>query len=207
MGLYDRYILPRLITVAMRDRPMARERQAVVPHARGVVLEVGIGSGENLPFYDATQVKHLHAIEPSPALLEQSREWASQLDSISTSVVQGVAENLPYDNNSMDSIVLTYTLCSLPLLQQSMDEMSRVLKPSGRIYFSEHGKAPQKRIARWQKRLTPLWSLIAGGCKLNLDIPHIITAAGYRIEHLDQHYLPGPRVLRFNHRGIAALRR
>ena len=207
MGIYQKYFLPKLIATAMRDKPMARERKALVPQATGVVLELGIGSGENLPYYTADQVAKLYALEPAVELVDIAQKRFAEADlSVQPEMIIAGAEAIPLDNDSVDTVVLTYTMCSIGPLLEALAEIRRVLKPQGAMLFSEHGQAPDANIAKWQNRINPLWGKIAGGCQLNLDIPTILTDNGFSIKDLDQHYLPGPKVLRYNYRGTAAVR-
>ena len=156
MGFYDRYVLPRLIHLSMRNKEAARHRRRVVPAARGRVLEIGIGSGLNLPFY-AAEVTAVHGLDPSGELLSMARKAAGGVP-FSLEFVEGSAEAIPFDAASFDSVLTTWTLCSIPDASAALGEMRRVLKPGGALIFMEHGRSPERRVEAWQRRLTPLWT-------------------------------------------------
>jgi ubiquinone/menaquinone biosynthesis C-methylase UbiE len=203
MSFYDRYCLPHLINFAC-NLPMVRvQRQRVVPLASGRVLEVGMGSGLNLPFYDANKVDHVFALEPSEGM---RRKAASAVDRAPFSVewLDLPGEQIPLEDDSVDTVVLTYTLCTIPDWRRAMHQMRRVLKPGGKLVFSEHGQAPEAAVRRWQNRLNPVWSCFAGGCQLNRPIDRCITSSGFSIDKLDTGYLRGPRPVSFNYWGVAS---
>lgn len=202
MGVYDRYILPRLIDRACGTRPFARQRQKVVPQARGTVVEIGIGSGLNLPHYDPNHVERLIAIEPDDAIWAKAKQ---RVDACPFPVERlGLSgENLPLDDACADTVVVTYALCTIPDPVQALREMARVLKPGGEILFTEHGLAPDAGVSRWQRRIEPLWKPLAGGCHLSRDIPALFEPAGLKLARLEQLYLPGPKVFGYNYWGAA----
>lgn len=201
-SLYERWILPRLLDFAMRQEPIARQRAKVVPRARGRVLEIGIGSGLNLPFYDRSRVEALVGIEPAAELraLATVRARESGLD---CRLLDASAEDIPLDDRSVDTVVTTYTLCTIPDAPRALAEMRRVLRPGGELLFSEHGRAPDASVRRWQDRLNPLWRRIGGGCNLNRQIDALVRDAGFSIAGVDSMYVPGPRPMTFTTWGAA----
>jgi ubiquinone/menaquinone biosynthesis C-methylase UbiE len=203
MGFYEERILPWLIDLAMRNARLAAYRGRVVPAASGRVLEVGIGSGLNLPFY-GTSVSEIVGIEPSPKLLKMTRRVAGRT-STPIRLIEGTAEAIPIDDQAIDTVVTTWTMCSIPSIELALQEMRRVLKPGGRLLFVEHGRAPEPDVRWWQDHLTPVWKRFSGGCHLNRPIPELIQHAGYRIEHLDTGYMrPGPKPMTFMYEGSAS---
>lgn len=202
MGLYNRYVLPRLLDYAMKDRPIMRQRAKVVPLAHGRVLEVGIGTGLNLSFYDKSKVEKVIGLDPSPELNVTARKRAEEAG-VDVDWLMLSSERIPLPDDSVDSIVITYTMCSIPDVDAALREMARVMKPGASMFFSEHGLAPDAKVRRWQDRLDPLWGKIAGGCHINRDVPKMLGGAGLAIQQLDTMYLPGPRPLTFNYWGRA----
>jgi ubiquinone/menaquinone biosynthesis C-methylase UbiE len=201
VGFYAKHVLPRLIDLAMRH-PLARERRAaLVPQARGEVLEIGIGSGLNLPFYSSA-VTRLRGIDPSAELLAIA---GSKLDVAGFPVellLEG-AERLSVSDASVDTVLTTWTLCSIRDPARALAEMRRVLRPGGRLLFVEHGSAPDAAVRRWQKRFDPVWTRLAGGCHLDRRIDELIRSSGFGMERLQARYLPGPRALTFTYEGSA----
>ena len=204
MGLYRDNVLPLLIHLSMRQRNLAAYRARVIPAAQGRVLEIGIGSGLNLPHYGTT-VEHVTGLDPSPKLLAMAREVARQT-SVPLELIENSAEAIPLYNRSIDTVVTTWTMCSIPDVQRALGEMRRVLKPGGRLLFVEHGRAPESGVRRWQDRLTPVWRRIGGGCHLNRAISELIESAGFRIERLETGYMRGPKVMTFMYEGSARSR-
>ena len=202
MGLYNRYILPHVVNLACSGKPTMRQRQKVVPRATGRVLEIGFGSGLNLPFYEAGAVQKLWALEPSEEM------WALAEPGMSASplpiepVLSG-AEDIPLATNSVDTVMLTYTLCSIAEPETALREILRVLSDGGRLIFCEHGEAPDPGVKRWQQRINPLWKRFGGGCHLDRPIPDLIENAGFRINGLETMYLPGWKPASFNYWGEA----
>lgn len=203
MGLYARYVLPRLIDFAMRDKPVMRQRAKVVPLAHGRVLEVGIGSGLNLSFYDKSRIEKVYGLDPSPELQVMARRRASEAG-IDVDWLALSSERIPLPDSTIDSIVITYTMCTIPDVHAALLEMNRVLKPGARLYFSEHGAAPDASVRRWQDRLNPLWGRVAGGCNINREVPSLLKDAGFRIEQIETLYLPGPKPLTYTYWGNAS---
>ena len=202
MGVYAKYVLPRFIDLSMRNKETARVRADWVPHARGDVLEVGIGSGLNLPFYSA-EVRRVYGVEPSAELQKMARKrMASQATKVEF-LSQSAEDDLPLSDMSIDTVVMTWTLCSIPDPLKALRQMKRVLKPNGRLIFIEHGRAPDSRVAAWQDQLTPLWKRIGGGCHLNRKIDDLLVGAGFTIDELRTTYLPGPRPMTYTYQGFA----
>ena len=201
MGLYDRFVLPRLIALAMRAPQLVPFRQRIAAAAEGEVLELGIGSGLNLPFYGPA-VRAVTGLDPSPALLQLAQTRATGLGK-RLAVQAGSAEDLPFDAGRFDTVITTWTLCSIGDPHAALAEARRVLRPGGRLLFVEHGLAPDPRVARWQHRLTPAWRPIAGGCHLDRRIDALVGAAGFRIETMEAAYVGGPRVATYFYSGAA----
>jgi len=202
MGVYAKYVLPRLIDFAMRNKDAARLRAAWVPYAQGNVLEVGIGSGLNLPFY-SRKVQHVYGVDPSSELQRMAQRRVISGSPLIEFLCQSAEEPLPLADSSVDTVVLTWTLCSIPDAARALKEMKRVLRTDGRLIFVEHGRAPDARVATWQDRLTPLWKSITGGCHLNRRVDELLTAAGFQIAELTKAYLPGPRPMTYTYQGFA----
>jgi SAM-dependent methyltransferase len=202
VGIYAKYVLPRFIDVSMRNRETARVRGDWVPHARGVVLEIGIGSGLNLPFYTG-EVSRIYGVEPSPELRKLARKRAVGKGIDVELLSQCAEEPLPLPDQSIDTVVITWTLCSIAEPTRALRQMKRVLKPSGRLIFVEHGRAPDAGVAAWQDRLTPVWRRIGGGCHLNRKIDDMLLEAGFAIDELRMKYLSGPRPMTYTYQGFA----
>jgi len=204
MGFYANVILPQLCNLAMRNRRLVPYRERVITAAEGRVLEIGIGSGLNLPFYSAA-VNEVLGLEPTPRLIRMAQR-ASRAVSIPVSFIEGSAEVIPLDDHSIDSVVTTWTLCTIPCAADALGEMRRVLRPGGQLLFVEHGLAPDESVRRWQDRLTPVWKCISGGCHLNRPIQILIEKAGFRCERIETGYMPGPKPMAFLYEGRARLR-
>jgi ubiquinone/menaquinone biosynthesis C-methylase UbiE len=201
MGFYQDQIVPVLINLAMRRRELAAYRSRVIPAADGRVLEIGIGSGFNLPFY-SRDVERLIGLDPSPKLLSMVRRNLRP-DAPLVELVEGSAEAIPLESNSVDTVVTTWTLCSIPDAARALREMRRVLKPTGRLLFIEHGRAPEANVRWWQDRLTPAWKCIGGGCHLNRAIRTLIEDAAFRFDRFETGYMRGPKPLAFIYEGSA----
>jgi ubiquinone/menaquinone biosynthesis C-methylase UbiE len=202
VGFYERRILPRVIDFAMRSKRLAKLRECVVGEAQGRVLEIGIGSGLNLPFY-RREVEAVLGVDPSPELLARARRQAAWVH-FPVELYRGSAEELPLDDASVDSVVMTWTLCSVAEPAHALGEIRRVLRPGGALLFLEHGQAPEPGVARWQDRLTPIWRRVAGGCHLDRPVRRLIGTAGLRLATLETGYLvEGPRPFTFHYRGRA----
>ena len=204
MSFYAKFVLPRVIDLAMRREDTARLRSEWIPQARGEVLEVGIGSGLNLPFY-STQVRHIYGVDPSLELQKMALKRLPAGPLKVEFLAQSAEAELPLADASVDTVVITWTLCSIPNAPNALRQMKRVLKADGRLVFLEHGRAPDPRVAAWQDRITPLWKRVGGGCHLNRKIDELIEAAGFQITELSTFYLPGPRPVTYTYRGLAQL--
>ncbi|MBF0659702.1 class I SAM-dependent methyltransferase [Psychrobacter sp. NG25] len=203
MNPYERYVLPKLIDVACSAGNVMKARSKIVPQALGEVLEVGIGSGLNLQYYDAKRVTSIIGIDPAAQMQTLARKRASDI-SIPVEVIAVDVQGIHADTDRFDTIVMTFTLCSINDPVSALQEMARVLKPDGRLLFCEHGLAPDLSVERWQHRLTPFWKPMAGGCHLDRDIPALIRAGGFVIDELSEAYLPGPRPMSYVYSGVAA---
>lgn len=188
MSFYDRRVLPELIGCACRTRALTRERARLVPEAQGEVLELGIGGGANLGFYDPTRVRAVFGVDPSPELRAKAAA-APRPHGLRLALREGRAEALPFDDRRFHTVVSTFTLCSVADPLQALREARRVLKPGGRLLLCEHGLAPHRQIARWQRRLEPAWAAMAGGCRLTRDIAADLAPAGFRPERIERRYL------------------
>jgi ubiquinone/menaquinone biosynthesis C-methylase UbiE len=200
MGFYQDQIVPLLINSSMRQKNLAAYRDRIVPAATGRVLEIGIGSGLNLPLYSPS-VQHVIGLDPSPRLLEMAR--GAQRRNLPVDFIEGSAEGIPLDKASIDTVVTTWTLCSIPDADHALREMHRVLKPAGRLLFVEHGRAPDPNVVWWQDRLTPIWKRLGGGCHLNRAIGSLIERAGFQFERLETGYMRGPKPMAFMYEGSA----
>jgi ubiquinone/menaquinone biosynthesis C-methylase UbiE len=200
MGFYNDVILPKLCDLAMRNKQLRPYRERVIGAAEGRVLEIGIGSGRNLPFY-RPQVTQLLALEPAPKLLTMARD--ALRPGMQVSFIEASAEAIPLDDRSVDTVVTTWTLCSIPRAATALTEMRRVLRPNGKLLFVEHGMAPDGNVRRWQDWLTPAWKRISGGCHLNRPIGTMIEGAGFRIDRMETGYMTGPKAMTFIYEGSA----
>lgn len=203
MGLYNKHILPKLVDIACRQTTPMRQRQKVVPLADGNILEIGIGTGLNLPVYDPDKVNHIWGLDPSTTYQSQIEEQVDALG-FSFDFLAESAENIPLDSNSADTIVMTYTLCTIPDPLLALAEMRRVLKPTGQLVFCEHGAAPAAEVLKWQNRINPVWKRIGGGCNLNRHIFDLLKEGGFDIDdEAEAKFIPGWRPASFNYWGIA----
>jgi ubiquinone/menaquinone biosynthesis C-methylase UbiE len=203
MGFYDRFILPPLLELAMSAKPIRYQRKKVVPLAEGRVLEIGIGAGNNLAFYDPAKVTHVWGLEPAAEMRARARKRAVDLK-FPLEFLDLKAEEIPLEDKTVDTVLVTYTLCTIPDTARALKGMRRVLKPGGRLIFCEHGEAPDASVRKWQARVTPMWKAISGGCHLARPIPELIRGAGFAIEKLETMYLPStPRIMGFNYWGAA----
>jgi len=201
MSFYDRRVLPWLIELCMRNKEARRYRERMIPLATGRVLEVGVGSGLNLPFYGAG-VRHLYALEPSPELRKMAGR-RTKGTRFAVEFLDRSAEEIPLERGSVDTVVTTWTLCTIPDAIGALQEMKRVLKPGGLLLFVEHGLAPDASVQAWQHRLNPLWNRIGGGCNLDRDIDDLIVQSGFRLAELQTEYVKGLKPLSFTYSGRA----
>jgi ubiquinone/menaquinone biosynthesis C-methylase UbiE len=203
LGLYNKYILPRVLNCSCGSKPINHQRNKIVPLAEGIVLDIGIGSGLNIPFYDKSKIKYLYGLDPSKELIEMARSLAN-LNQIEIEFLECRAENIPLLDNSIDTVLITYTMCTIPDVTLSISEIRRVLKNNGKLLFCEHGLAPDPNIAKWQKRINPIWNKIAGGCNLNRNIPELIASSGFKVSNMEEMYLPNtPKFAGYNYWGVA----
>jgi ubiquinone/menaquinone biosynthesis C-methylase UbiE len=201
MGFYQERIVPYLVQMAMRQETLGAYRERVVSGASGRILEVGIGSGINLRYY-GDRAEHVIGLDPSAKLLEMAAE-AERRSGLPVELVKGSAEMIPVEDKTIDTVLTTWTLCSIPDVSRALSEMRRVLKPNGRLLFVEHGLSPDEPVRRWQNRLNPIWRRVAGGCNLNRAVTQLIEVAGFRIERVDTGYMKGPRPMTFMYEGHA----
>ena len=203
MSFYDKYILPKFLNCACGSKPINYQREKIVPLAEGTVLDVGIGSGLNIPYYNKSKIKYLYGLDPSIELLNLAKPLAKK-NELEIEFLECGAEAIPLPNDSIDTVVITYTLCTIPDTQLSNEEIMRVLKPNGKLLFCEHGLAPDVNVVKWQKRINPIWNKIAGGCNLNRDIPKLIKSSGFKILNMEEMYLPStPKFAGYNYWGVA----
>jgi ubiquinone/menaquinone biosynthesis C-methylase UbiE len=202
MGFYQDRVVPHLVNLAMRNRQLAPYRERIVKKAEGRVLEVGVGSGLNLPLY-THRVSEVLGLDPQPKLLDMAFHKAATVPS---KLIEGSAESIPLDRASVDTVVTTWTLCTIPDVVKALLEMRRVLKPNGHLLFVEHGLASDERVRRWQNRFTPVWKRIAGGCHLNRSIAALVEDAGFHISQMETGYMPGPKPMTFMYEGSARVR-
>lgn len=204
MNLYERFLLPTLVTGACSCSPIDKQRQKIVPSAEGVVLELGFGAGLNLPLYDTSKVHKLYALEPSPGMVKRARRAVTR-SPVDIEILAETAENLSLGANVVDTVLVIYSLCTIPDAVTALEAARRALKPGGRLLFCEHGLSPDQGVQRWQKRIEPVWKVIGGGCHLSRDIPALIKAAGFSIDTLDTMYLPkSPKWAAYNYWGAAS---
>lgn len=201
MNWYDRHVLPYLMDFACGLPMVQAQRRLLVPQAQGRVLEVGMGTGRNLPFYDRQRVSLVVGVDPAMQMHRLAQRRSRQAG-IAVELMGLSAEHLPATDASFDTVVCTYTLCSIPDPLKALREMRRVLVPGGRLLFCEHGRAPDETVRRWQDRLQPLWGPLAGGCHLGRDVPALLEAAGFAAT-MQSAYLAGPRPMTFHYWGHA----
>jgi len=203
MSFYERRVLPWLLDTAMSAKPITYQRKKVVPLAEGRVLEIGLGAGHNLPFYDPAKVSHVWGLEPSPEMRERALKRAKDAK-FSLEFLDLKAEEIPLDDKAADTVLVTYTLCTIPEVVRALKGMRRVLKPGGRMIFCEHGRAPDANVRKWQDWITPYWKVIGGGCHVGRPIPELILEGGFEIEKMETMYLPAtPKFAGFNYWGSA----
>jgi ubiquinone/menaquinone biosynthesis C-methylase UbiE len=199
VGFYSRYVVPQLISLAMRNARLVPYRERTIALAKGRVLEIGVGSGMNLPLY-RDGASEIIGLDPEPRLLAMA---STKITRVPVRIIEGSAGSIPLRDGSVDSVVSTWSLCSIPDVAACLREVRRVLKPDGQFLFVEHGLAPEAAVRRWQHRLTPMWKRIAGGCHLDRPVPELIENAGFKIAHMDTGYMPGPKPMTFLYQGAA----
>ncbi len=202
MSFYEERILPALINLACSGKPARKQREKIVPRAYGDVLEIGFGSGLNLPHYDRNKVRRVFGLEPSDGMRRSAAQNIESSD-LDVELIDLPGEEIPLDNNSVDSVLVTYTLCTIPDAIAALQGMRRVLKPGGHLFFCEHGKAPDANVYKWQQRCNGIWSRFSGGCNMNRDIPELLQQGGFTIEDDNRMYIPGIKALCYNFWGAA----
>lgn len=202
MSFYEDRILPRMINLACTGKPTRKQREKIVPRAYGDVLEIGFGGGLNLPYYDGDKVRKVFGLEPS-AGMRRSAATNINASPLEVELIDLPGEEIPLADNSVDSILVTYTLCTIPNVVTALRGMRRVLKPRGHLFFCEHGKAPDDDVRRWQDRFNGVWGRLSGGCNMNRDIPALLREGGFDIEDDNRMYVPGIRALSYNFWGTA----
>lgn len=202
MGIYAEKVVPWLTHIACSTKPNRKQREKIVPLASGDVLEIGFGSGLNLPFYDRQKVRRIWGLEPSEGMRRKARP-AVEASDLEVEFIDLPGEEIPLESQSVDTVLVTFTLCTIPDAVTALEGMRRVLKPGGTLLFCEHGRAPDANVRRWQDRFNPAWRLVAGGCNMNRDIPDLLAAGGFRVESDERMYIPGPKMLCYNYWGSA----
>lgn len=188
-GWWERVMVPKLIGCACAQPQIMKARSRIVPKAEGDVLELGCGGGINMAFYDPARLKSFSGVDPSAGLLDRSRE-AAQAIGIEADIRGGVGEAIPFASESFDTVLCTFTLCSVDDQKQVLAEMRRVLRPGGKILFLEHGRAPDEDVRKWQRRIEPIWKRIGGNCHLTRPITSAYEAAGFKVGGGDKGYMP-----------------
>lgn len=202
MGLYSRFVLPRLVDFVCSRSTHMRQREKVVPFAEGRVLEIGFGTGLNAGYYVPDRISKLWGLDPSPESLRLAERSISS-SGIEIELLEARAESIPLESRSVDTIVVTYSLCSIGDRRAAAGEMRRVLVPGGRVLFCEHGLAPDERVRAWQRHINPVWRIFSGGCELTVDVPALLAFGGLTIERLETMYLSGFRPASYNYWGSA----
>lgn len=196
MGIYAERVLPHVINAACGTGEVRRQRERVVPLATGRVLEVGMGSGLNLPFYDRDRVELVWGLEPSAGMRRKAAP-AVEASDLDVRMLDLPGEEIPLDDDTVDTVVLTYVLCTIADWRAALAQMRRVLRADGTVVFVEHGLAPDEAVRAWQHRINPAWNRLAGGCNLNRPIVDCLESSGFAIEHLDQAYRGRPKAASF----------
>jgi len=205
MSFYEDSVLPHLINLGCSSKPTRKQREKIVPLAEGDVLEIGFGSGLNLPFYDPQKVRKIWGLEPSEGMRRKAQPMVDESD-LDVEFIDLPGEEIPLEADSVDTVLVTYTLCSIPDAVAALEGMRRALKPGGRLLYCEHGVAPDENVRRWQGRLNPTWSKFTGGCNMNRDIVGLITNSGFEITNDERMYIPGAKMLSYNFWGSAKIR-
>ena len=202
MAFYEDRVLPHLINLACSTKPTRKQREKVVHKAEGDVLEIGFGSGLNLPYYDRGKVRRIFGLEPSAGMRRKAQRNV-EASGFDVEFIDLPGEEIPLESNSVDTVLVTFTLCSIDDAVTALEGMRRVLKPGGKLLFAEHGAAPDASVRRWQDRLNPTWKRFSGGCNMNRDIPRLIESGGFRITSDERMYVPGAKILSYNYWGAA----
>ena len=202
---YENYVLPKLLDTCCSTKPINYQREKIVPNASGTVLEIGIGSGLNIPFYNISKIDKIYGLDPSIQLCKKAIKKAKEINMNIDFLFEG-AEEIKLKSNSIDTVVITYTLCSIPNPMDALKEIKRVMRSDGNILFCEHGIAPDIKVSKWQNRINPIWGKLFGGCNINRDIPSIIANSGFKVQNLEQMYLPStPKIVGYNYWGSASI--
>ena len=205
MSLYSKYILPKVLDFCCATKPIRKQREKVVPLCKGIVLEIGSGSGLNFPYYKTSKVKKIFALEPDKEMIDLARRETKK-SSIEITFLQEYAERISLKDNSVDTILLTYSLCTIPDPISALKEMKRVLRSNGCLVYCEHGMAPETSIRKWQNGLNPINSYFSGGCNLNRNITQLITESGFKIRKSETMYLPGTtKLIGYNYWGTTVI--
>ena len=205
MGLYNKYVLPKVLNCTCGSKPINYQRKKVVPLAKGLVLDVGIGSGLNIPFYDMTKIDKVIGLDPSEELNVMAKEVAKK-EGLDVNFISSSAEDIPLPDNYFDTVLITYTMCTIPEVKRANGEIKRVLKNNGKMIFCEHGVSPDYNIRKWQNRVNAFWGKIAGGCNINRNIPKLIENSGLKIMQIEEMYLPKtPKIAGYNYWGYAVV--
>lgn len=202
MSFYEDRVLPHMINCACSTKPSRKQREKIVPLAEGDVLEIGFGSGLNMPYYDTKKVRKIWGLDPSEGMRRKAKRRVNASD-LEVEFIELPGENIPLESNSVDTVLVTYTLCTIPDAVTALEGMRRVLKPGGSLLFCEHGIAPDENVRKWQHRLNSPWSRLAGGCNMNRDIPDLIRNGGFELVTDERMYIPGVRMLCYNYWGRA----
>ena len=202
---YEKYVLPRMLDACCSTKPINYQRNKIVPIASGTVLEIGIGSGLNIPYYQKKDIQKIYGLDPSEELCEMAKKTARDYEVEINFLIDG-AEEIKLPSQSVDTVLITYTLCSIPSPYDALKEIKRVMKNDGRVLFCEHGIAPDLSVSKWQDRINPLWGKLFGGCNINRDIPFILSSSGFQVNNLEQMYLPStPKIVGYNYWGNATI--
>ena len=204
MGFYNKYILPKIINAGCGTKPIRKQREKVLPLCKGIVLEIGCGSGLNFSFYEENNIDKLYALEPDKEMLRQAESVVKEVSFPITFLETG-AEKIPLEDDYIDTVLLTYTLCTIPDPLAALLEIRRVLKKGGKLVFCEHGMAPENNVKKMQNFINSFWPIFVGGCNLNRDIPSLIKDAGFLVDNLETMYLPKtPKWFGYNYWGSAS---
>ena len=202
MSMYEKYFLPKLLDCCCGMEGFQKKRAQIIPRVTGRVLEIGIGSGLNFDFYNFDKISEVIGVDPAVRSVAIARSRASNLHS-KISFIESTAESIDLDSSTFDSVVIGYSLCTIPNPMQALAEVHRLLKPGGSLFFMEHGLAPEPNVQKWQNRITPIWKKFAGGCNLNRDIEELILAGGFKFKDLKKKYIRGPKIASFLYYGEA----
>ena len=205
MGLWNKIIVEPLISCGCRAKPIQAQRNKIVPLAKGRVLEVGCGAGTNFDFYDFAKVEHINAIEPASGMLKRARKKAARmgLTDLQITFSETGAEAVPLEDRSIDTVVFTFVLCTIPDWQAALIEARRLLKPGGCVLFSEHGLSPDENVAKWQRRVEPMWKVMIGGCHITRPVLKMFQDTGFQLEAPQSMYVRGPKIASYMTWGTA----